>query len=198
MRNKRLRDSRREKKRKKKLTSSLIWGGIVLVLLIIGAFIIYDSSRPSEGETIPIMADAGAHVPEGQDPGPFNSDPPTSGRHYNQPLDAGFYEEGDPETLTDYPEGYLLHSLEHGYVIFWYNCDALDNVDDCNQLKDGIKEVMDRFLSVKLIAYPWTSIDVPVVMTTWGQMMRFEKFDEGIAREFVQANRNRAPEPNAP
>ena len=198
MSNKRLRDTRREKQRKKKLRLSLLWGSISLIVFALGAYIIYDSTKPSEGESFPIMADAGAHVPGGQDPGPFNSDPPTSGRHYSKPLDAGFYEEGDPETLADYPEGYLLHNLEHGYVIFWYNCDALDNAEDCNQLKDGIKDVMDRFLSGKLIAYPWTSIDVPVVMTTWGQMLRFEKFDESVARKFVQTNRNRAPEPNAP
>ena len=26
--------------------------------------------------------------------------------------------------LPQYPEGYLVHNLEHGYVIFWYNCAA--------------------------------------------------------------------------
>ena len=144
------------------------------------------------------MADAGAHVPEGQDPGPFNSDPPTSGRHYSQPFDPGFYEEGDLETQVDYPAGHLLHNLEHGYVIFWYNCDELDNAVDCDDLKEQIKNVMNRFLGAKMVAFPWASIDEPVVMTTWGQMLRFDKFDERAAREFVQANRNRAPEPNAP
>ena len=198
MSNKRLRESRQAKKRKKKLTSFLIWAGIALVLLVIGAIVVYDATRPSEGQAVPIMVDAGAHVPEGQDPGPFNSDPPTSGRHYSQPFDAGFYETGDPETLVDYPEGHLLHNLEHGYVIFWYNCETLDSADECSNLKSQISDVMDRFLSEKLIAFPWASMEEPVVMTTWGQMLRFEKFEEKAAREFIQANRNRAPEPNAP
>lgn len=198
MSNKKLREARRAKQQKRKLKSRLIWNAIIVVALALAAFVIYDSARPSEGEAIPIMENGGAHVREGEDPGPFNSDPPTSGRHYSQPLDPGFYEVGDEETLLEYPEGYLLHNLEHGYVIFWYNCEALERAEDCDELKDQIKSVMDRFLSVKLIAFPWMSLEQPVVMTTWGQMLRFDKFDEGMAREFVQANRNRAPEPNAP
>jgi hypothetical protein len=196
--NKKLRDARRAKKQKKKVISTLIWSTILVIVLALVAFIVYDSARPSKGEAVPIMENAGAHVSEGTDPGPFNSDPPTSGRHYGQPLDPGFYEEGDAETQLVFPEGYLLHNLEHGYVIFWYNCEVLDIAEDCDGLKEQINNVMDRFLSVKLVAFPWTSIDEPVVMTTWGQILRFEKFDERMAREFVQANRNRAPEPNAP
>jgi len=198
MSNKRLRDTRRAKQRKKKMTTSLIWGGVVVAVLALAVILVFVPARPSEGEAVPIMADAGAHVPEGQDPGPFNSDPPTSGRHYGQPLDAGLYKSGDPETMVEYPEGYLLHNLEHGYVIFWYNCDVLDTAKDCDELKGQIQDVMDGFSSVKLIAFPRASLDAPFVMTSWGQMQRFEKFDQGLAIKFVQANRNRAPEPNAP
>jgi hypothetical protein len=198
MSNKKLREARRAKKQKKKFKSTIIGSAIIVVVLSLVAFFVYDSARPSEGESIPIIENAGAHVSEGTDPGPFNSDPPTSGRHYGQPLNPGFYEEDDSETQLAYPEGYLLHNLEHGYVIFWYNCEALDDGEDCGDLKEQIKAVINRFLSVKLIAFPWPSSDVPVVMTTWGQMLRFDQFDERMARDFVQANRNRAPEPNAP
>jgi hypothetical protein len=49
-----------------------------------------------------------------------------------------------------------------------------------------------------LIAFPWELIDVPVVMTSWGHRQRFERFDSNRASEFIERNRNQAPEPNAP
>jgi hypothetical protein len=37
----------------------------------------------------------------------------------------------------------------------------------------------------------------PVVMTSWGMMLRFEQFNPRTAEEFVRRNRNKAPEPQA-
>jgi len=133
------------------------------------------------------------HVPEGTDPGPYNTDPPTSGSHYATPINPGFYDEGDLDSLGEHPEGYLVHNLEHGYIVFWYDCEELQG--DCDQLKSQIRQVLEDFDNVKVIAAPWDNTDVPVVMTSWGRMLRMESFDSGAARDFVQRNRNRAPEP---
>jgi len=196
MSTKRLREARQAKKRKQKIRNTLIWVGIAAVVLGLGSYIVYNATRGASGEAVKVLP--GSHVATGEDPGPFSSDPPTSGPHYSQPMPAGFYEDGDPETQYAYPEGYLLHSLEHGYVIFWFNCDLLESEQACKDLKDDIRSVMGQALGVKLIAFPWHSLDVPVVMTSWGYMQRFEEFDKRIARTFIETNRNRAPEPNAP
>jgi hypothetical protein len=50
----------------------------------------------------------------------------------------------------------------------------------------------------KIIAYPWPAIDVPLVITSWGHLQRFETFDAEQAKNFYRANLNRSPEPNAP
>ncbi|RPJ23491.1 MAG: DUF3105 domain-containing protein [Chloroflexi bacterium] len=47
-------------------------------------------------------------------------------------------------------------------------------------------------------AYPWPPLDVPVVLTSWGRIQKFETFDPEQAKVFYRANLNRAPEPNAP
>jgi hypothetical protein len=138
-----------------------------------------------------------SHVQEGTDPGPYNSDPPTSGKHYDPTYQAGFYDESDTETQNLHPEGFLVHNLEHGYVIFWYNCNLLDE-QECTDLKTQIQGVMDEAGGTKLIAFPRESIEEPVVMTSWGRMLRFEEFDPAQARDFIQRNLNKAPEPNAP
>lgn len=63
------------------------------------------ASPPIEGQT---------HVPEGT-PVTYGSNPPSSGNHY--PIWANFQEYSTPV-----PDGYLVHSEEHGAVLLLYNC----------------------------------------------------------------------------
>jgi hypothetical protein len=197
MSKKSVREARLKRRRKKARKNQLIWGGIAIVALIVIGFIGWTAFRPAAGEAVPVMANAGDHVPEGSDPGPFNSDPPTSGQHYGQGLEAGFYEETDPQVQVEFPEGHLIHNLEHGYAIFWYNCNLLDEVG-CSNLKTDIKAVMNDLNNFKVIGFPRHSIGSPLVMTSWGRMLAMETLDADQARDFIRRNRNRAPEPNAP
>ena len=185
------------RKRKQRLTSSLIWGGLGIGVAIILGILFWQALRPATGEAVSIPANYETHIEEGTPPGPYPSDPPAGGVHYASELDAKFYQEADLTSLPEYPEGLLVHNLEHGYVIFWYNCALLDEAG-CTKLKDSIQQVMDEFNEVKLIAFPWKSLEVPVAMTSWGRLQRFETFNPSQARAFINANRNRAPEPNAP
>lgn len=190
------RERLRKRRRSERLQSRIIWGGIIVVVLVLGGTLIWRAVRPAAGEAFPIMPSS-RHVPVGEDPGPFNSDPPTSGPHYDAPLEAGFYDEGTASEVGPYPTGYLVHNLEHGYIVFWHNCEILDEVG-CAELNCQLREVMDDARNIKVVAFPWTSIDVPVVATSWGQMQEFENFDTKMAFRFVSSNRNRAPEPQAP
>jgi hypothetical protein len=192
-----MREKRRERRKKQQTTRTIIWIGIGAIVVIFIAFIAWRVFRPASGESVPIMANAGDHVPQDSDPGQFNSDPPTSGPHYAQEFDAGFYDESDPEAQVPYPEGYLIHNLEHGYVIFWYNCDLLDETG-CTELKSQIQGTMGEFDNFKVIGFPRSSISVPLAMTSWGQLQIFESFDANAASNFIRSNQNRAPEPNAP
>lgn len=46
----------------------------------------------------------------------YNSNPPTSGKHFPVWAKKGVYD----RVLSD---GYLIHSLEHGYIVVSYNCE---------------------------------------------------------------------------
>lgn len=192
MNNKARRQQIREKNKRQKLVSNLTWGGVGLAVLAVIGLMVWQGVKPAAGDSVPIMK-SDPHIPADSDPGQYNSNPPTSGLHYAAEAEAGFYD----ENIYTFPAAYLVHNLEHGYVVFWYNCDVLDEAG-CAELKSQIRSVMDDLGGVKLIAYPWNAIDVPVAMTSWGRIQKFETFDMEQAKAFYRANLNRSPEPNAP
>jgi hypothetical protein len=195
MGNKDTRSRLKDKRQREKLRATLTWSAIGAAVLLIIAALIWPSVRPAAGEEVQVM-ESSNHVPVGADPGPYNTNPPTSGLHYDAPIQAGFYDETSVEEIGPFPEGYLVHNLEHGYVVFWYNCTLLDS-DACTSMKDQLREVLSDARNIKVIAFPWDSLDVPVVATSWSRMQEFEDFDPQLALRFVRSNRNRAPEPQA-
>ncbi len=77
----------------------------------------------------------------------YNSNPPTSGNHFELWAKRGVY----PYEVSD---GYLIHSLEHGYIVISYNCGEKQkpelNItykkgDSLTELKANSKGVMSPF-----------------------------------------------------
>ncbi len=185
--------------KKQKTNKFLIYGGlsvgvIAVAILLIITFIKSDNLGGLMGD--PVLITSSAHVPNDTPAGPYNSNPPAGGTHYETDFSEKFYLESDLATLPKYPEGYLVHSLEHGYVIFWYNCQISGT--DCDALKQTIQTVMDETGKTKLIAFPWSTMEVPLAMTSWGQILKFTTPDADLMKKFVLRNRYQAPEPNAP
>lgn len=185
----------KERRRAERRRSLTTWGLVILAVAGLAAYLAWSAFRPAEGQEIPTAS--ADHIPEGSDPGEYHSNPPTSGAHYGTPLPAGFYEESDLQEWGPYPQGYAVHSLEHGYIIFWYNCNLLSQ-SECDELKTQLRDYLDGSLVPKLIAYPWEGTDVPLVLTSWGYLLEMPEFNARQAGAFINANRLRAPEPNAP
>ena len=90
----------------------------------------------------------------------YESSPPAAGPHWAQFLFGGqvrkFWSTDDRPPIER-----LVHSLEHGYTILWYDESIADDPDELNVI-DGIA---DKFrsdsnnLRYKFIAAPWTSQD---------------------------------------
>ncbi len=149
---------------------------------------------PQTGVDVPLQYPG--HVQPGESHEPYNSDPPTSGPHYAQAARAGFYTEAPPDEL-------LVHNLEHGYVIIWYNCSNL-TPEACEQLQADIEAAMQKAgdspvtHTPKLIAVPRPAMDAQLALTTWGRLDKFDAFDEERILNFIHAFRDKAPEPNVP
>ena len=133
-----------------------------------------------------------SHVEIGQSHTPYNSDPPTSGEHYPVWADPGFY--GEQDRIAD---EYLVHNLEHGYVILWYDCDQLSS-NDCNTLTSGIQDIINEYDGYKLIGMPRSGMDYPLILTSWGHMAVFDGFYADPIREYIDTYQNQSPEPSAP
>lgn len=190
----------REAKKKKEMQQKvLVYSGLGLAGIAVVIIIIL-FSRTSTNATGPmgdeVAVPSANHVSPDTPPGPYNSNPPAGGTHYATNLPAKFYQESDLAALPTNPEGYLVHSLEHGYVIFWYNCQVSGT--DCSTLKQAIQNVMTETGNTKLIAFPWADMEVPLAMTSWGRILKFVQPDPEQMKQFVERNRYHAPEPDAP
>jgi len=99
------------------------------------------------------------HVPVGT-PVDYPDAPPAFGSHWNQagvapaPFSRKFY------TTEDRPElESLVHNLEHGYTILWYDKTIADDDDALAEIEGITRKFGDENFRDKLIAAPWLSSD---------------------------------------
>ena len=98
-----------------KTSSKIIIASVVGILFIVGIlwWAITESNKPLPGQAI---SDIGRDHVSDISGIKYNSNPPTSGKHFPIWAKPGVYD----RVLSD---GYLIHSLEHGYVVISYNCE---------------------------------------------------------------------------
>jgi len=139
------------------------------------------------------QADAGGvHIPEGTQGTGYTSVPATSGQHWSSadsPGPWGVYTVAQPQER-------LLHNMEHGGVVIWYQ-PALLSADDLATLTQFVKQQVttDRF---KVILTPWSGANFahPVAVTSWDWLMYLDSADLDQIRAFIDAHILHAPEPN--
>lgn len=177
---------------------------LIILAVIIGlvgllAWLFIESTKPLPGTKI---TDLGrGHVPIGTKVD-YNSNPPTSGKHYEDWVKSGVYSEPKDDRN-------LVHSLEHGYVVMSYNCDvkpqSLNLVksvyahgiedqgatpssseatasaslsdsfrsDDCHKLVDQLITIYEKKGKTRLIVIPRPNLDDRIALTAWGYLDKF-------------------------
>lgn len=199
--------ARRDERRASRQRRAWLLRGIaalVVVGIIVGmALWIVGAARTSaevaevgdtSGEWEFIPTQPAIHIESGEPYEPWNTDPPTSGYHYGdpvQPVRAGFYEE------QIVPDENLVHSMEHGYIFLWYDCSQLSETE-CMEVKDGIQRVIRDTDTYKVVGFPREGMDAPIIATSWGVMAKLQSFDYARLVQFVEQNRENSPEPSAP
>lgn len=179
--------TKRTTSQSRKRPMAWLGGGLLALILVAGG--IWLATRPAgsatPGQRFPILGQQ--HITLGQTHPAYNSDPPTSGWHYDTPLDSGFHEQPAADEQ-------VIHNLEHGHVVISYDCSKLA---DCAATKAQIRQIVERNRNWKVTAVPRQNADTAIALTAWSWLDKLDAFDEARITSFINAWRDRGPERTA-
>ncbi len=157
--------------------------GLATVILLVGALFFFSKSGSSNKSLIgqEVQITGTKHLQQGT-PIHYSTNPPAEGNHYPNPQPAGIYP-------TPPPDGNLVHSLEHGAVILWYNPKKLSSAQI-----DKLKSIYNKAPGDKDIMVARISMDVPVAVTSWGRILKLMTIDEKAIDAFFSTNVDQGPE----
>jgi hypothetical protein len=143
------------------------------------------AERPAAGLGTPMPDEGNGHVDEGTII-IYKNYPPTSGSHYPRTADPGFYEQ-------PVPEGYFVHSMEHGAIVLYYNPDLPDATKQ--QLKDLMTMLpFDGSGKPRLVIVPYTNMQTPLAIAAWRRLLLMKDYNFDEIRTFYQEWVNKGPE----
>jgi hypothetical protein len=138
-------------------------------------------AQPIEGAT---------HIPDCTTQA-YASNPPSSGPHWSTSAAHRVYDVAVPRES-------LVHNLEHGAMIIWYNCAA--NCGDVARAEAFISSLpVDPICPPtgpvrRVILVPDPLLDVPIAASSWGFTLRADCFDEQAFSDFFAAHYAHGPE----
>jgi hypothetical protein len=121
----------------------------------------------------------------------YEMSPPVFGDHY--PTWAAYKTYDFPVPL-----GYLVHSLEHGAVIFFYDCS-----DGCAEEVSGVQAFIDELpadprcseaVQHQIILVPRPGLGARWAASAWGYSLTADCFDRPIFEQFYHAHLAQGPE----
>ncbi len=121
------------------------------------------------------------HIQEGTTFNGYNSNPPTSGNHYPNPVPARFYD-------RELPDEQLVHNLEHGHVWIAYK----------PNLSGEIIDILKVFGGGNIVVTPRSKNDTDIALAAWGRLDKFNieagGIDQQRIKDFISRYQNRGPE----
>jgi len=112
----------------------------------------------------------------------YATGPPVCGSHHDASVKPGFY------TTEQVPEE-LVHSLEHGYVVIYY-----DQPEPT--VLQALQDLAERFTGEwdGVVVAPRPGLGQAIILTAWGKMLRLDAFGKDVTMSFIDAYRGRGPE----
>lgn len=123
----------------------------------------------------------------------YDTNPPSGGNHYGNWADFRSYD-------FAVPAGFLVHSLEHGAVVFWYDCPdgCADEVTEVEGFLETLPEdplcgthpTADR----RTIVTPYPELETRWAASAWGATLTADCFDAEVFRDFYEERVGRGRE----
>ncbi len=176
--------------------SRLDWRIVALAGLLVAGVVVgiiavaIASSGPNANVGQAQPDDGRSHVAVGTvpSPRPYSSTPGTSGPHWATPANWGVY-------TAPQAESQLIHNLEHGGVVIWYQPGKLDQAS-IQQLTDFVNTQVSSE-QFKFILSPWSGKDFghPIAVTAWRWLLYLDTVKLDAIRDFTNAHYGNSPEP---
>ena len=179
-------------------------GGVLLIGAIIIALVLVFGSGPNPSAGTQQANSGSEHVTDGAScranppscqasATPYSSLPATSGPHWGTPNNWGAY-------TTPQSESQVIHNLEHGGIVIWYDPDRVD-ADGVSELTSYVNRQVSTGISgrFKFILSPWAGeeeLPMPIAVTAWRQLFELDEVDTGAIDDFTREHYGLAPEPN--
>jgi hypothetical protein len=144
---------------------------------------VYPNTGAHVAGTVPFCQDTSTSLDAEGKVTCYHSNPPTSGPH--SPTDVAWDVYDQPV-----PKEQLVHNMEHGGVIVWYNC------TNCDDLVAQVKSVVEQYLKdgkeVVMSPYPGMEENT-IALTAWSRLDKFPTSDytDDRLRRFVDAHERR-------
>lgn len=177
--------------------SNKVFMGIIalLVVVFVGYFAIGGKNTPKQpllGISHPSLG--GTHIQPGSSHPAYNSDPPSSGWHYNDPsIPAptlwGVY-------TQEVPAEVFLHNEEHGGVVVTYNPKLLP-ADQLKKLQALFAPPYSdkNFSPSKAIVTPRSQDTHVIELASWTYTYNLDSYDQTKLEDFYLEHVSHSPEP---
>lgn len=177
--------------RRARIVKRALWVAFFVLLAsgLAAAMVYFGRSAPGSGE-----GPGESFASQGQDhvalrtPFEYNSNPPSSGPHYQSQANWGIY---DHEVLDQI----FIHNLEHGGIWIAYRPTIAPQA--LEDLKALVKELAGR----KIVMAPRAANDADVALVSWTRVLKFDLVGSGLSpdqqalvRAFHRAWINHSPE----
>jgi acyl-CoA thioesterase-1 len=114
----------------------------------------------------------------------YMTDPPTSGNHYPSPQAGGYFE-------SPIAAGFLVHSMEHGGVIIYYNPAT---VTDAQKYTLKLLARNHPGIMAMVVCVPRNDPIYPIILTAWTHRLRLTTYDQSRIDGFVALFLGQGPE----
>ncbi|MFC7018356.1 MULTISPECIES: DUF3105 domain-containing protein [Haloarcula] len=177
-------------------------GAVVVIGAVLAVYLTTSSDGPAvsgiEGQSLDERGDsdllAGVeafpnqgteHVERGTEV-QYDQMPPLSGPHYTGTVDAGLY-------TDEQPLGDLVHTLEHGAVVVYYDPAALTN-ESRQSLESFASIHTGTWRSVVVVPNPDENPEADFVLTAWRHRLYLDRYDAETVHAFLSEYLGRGPE----
>lgn len=151
----------------------------IIILIIGGLFglLFWAATREKPGVAYPNLGQK--HIPDSERVTIYNSNPPTSGPHYDRPAKAGVYEE-------ELPDERLVHNLEHGHIwISYRDKDDKELIEKLKKLAEGRRRVIMTYRPKN---------DSAIAVAAWTRLLKLDNYDADKIKDFIDTWVNQGPE----